>query len=243
MKIVSIDVLTLKLPPLAAPTPPRAGARGGAAVPLPLHIYPEFERTRGAHPGDVEGELWVRVVAEDGTFGLGHTHWGEFSAPVVRHAFAPLLNGRDCFAIEFLNDLMWRSAQRFGATGIAALARSAIDIALWDLKGKLLGVPVYSLIGGPCRPAVEYYASTHDLDWAMELGFTAFKIPNSASYADGTAGINRLEDEVAEARRKVGPDADLMINPVMSFNVDYAIRVMERLLPYRLRWFEEPLMP
>jgi L-rhamnonate dehydratase len=243
VKIASIDVLTLKLPPLSAPTPPRAGARAGAAVPLPLHIYPEFARTRGAHPGDVEGELWVRVVAEDGTFGLGHTHWGEFSAPVVRHAFAPLLVGRDCFAIEFVNDLMWRASQRFGATGIAALARSAIDIALWDLKGKLLGVPVYSLIGGPCRPTVEYYASTHDLDWAMELGFTAFKIPNSASYADGTAGINRLEDEVAEARRKVGPDADLMINPVMSFNVDYAIRVMERLLPYRLRWFEEPLMP
>ncbi len=243
MKITSVDLLALTLPPLASPTPPRPGSVGGEAVPLPIHVYPEFTRTRGRHPGDVSGEMWVRVVAEDGTFGLGHTHWGDFAGPVVAGAFAPLLVGRDCFAIEFLNDLMWRASQRFGSTGITSLARSAIDVALWDLKGKLLGVPVYSLIGGPCRDALEYYVTTGDLDWAMELGFTKFKIPNSASYVDGTEGINRLEEEVARARAKVGADADLMINPVMSFNVEYAARVMERLLPYNLRWFEEPLMP
>jgi L-rhamnonate dehydratase len=243
MKIASVDVLTLNLPPLTSPTPPRPGSIGGDAVPLPLHAYAEFPRTRGRHPGDVRSELWVRVTAEDGTYGLGHTHWAEFATPVVRHEFGPLISGRDCFAIEFLNDLMWRASQRFGPTGITSLAQSAIDVALWDLKGKLLGVPVYSLLGGPCRPALQYYCTTQDIDWAMELGFKAFKIPNSASYVDGTEGINRLEEQVAAAREKVGPDADLMINPVMSFNVDYAVRVMERLLPYRLRWFEEPLMP
>src|ERR1700722_7285489 len=178
MNVAKVECLTLKLPPLASPTPPRPGSIGGDAVPLPIHAYAEFTRRRGGHPGDVGGEMWVRVTAEDGTFGLGHTHWGELAGPVVRHHFGPLIVGRDCFAIEFLNDLMWRSSQRFGATGITSLAQSAIDVALWDLKGKLLGVPVYSLLGGPCRPAIDYYCTTQDLDWAMELGFKAFKIPN-----------------------------------------------------------------
>lgn len=243
MKIKSIEALRLNLPPLRTPTSPRPGARPSPAVPLPIHIYPEFSRKRGQHPGDVLGEMWVRVTAEDGSCGYGHTHWGNFAAPVIRDCFEPLLIGRECMAIEFLNDLMWRASQRFGSTGITSLAQSAIDVALWDLKGKLLEAPVYSLLGGPCRDELQYYVTTSNLDWAMELGFTAFKIANTALHTEGTAGINRLEDHVAAAREKVGADADLMINPVMSFNVDYAIRAMERLLPYRLRWFEEPLMP
>src|SRR5690606_24779529 len=113
----------------------------------------------------------------------------------------------------------------------------------WDLKGKLLKMPVYSLIGGPCRDAITCYCTSDDLDWTMELGFQAFKISNPVHYEEGTEGINRLEEKVAKARETVGPNADLMLNPVMSFNVDFAVRLMERLLPYRLRWIEEPLMP
>jgi L-rhamnonate dehydratase len=170
-------------------------------------------------------------------------HWGNFIEPVIREHFAPLLEGRDCFALEYLNDLMWRASQRFGATGLVSVARSAIDTALWDLKGKLLQVPVYSLIGGPCREAVDCYCTSDDLDWSMELGFKAFKISNPVHYEEGIDGINRLEEKVAKARETVGQSADLMLNPVMSFNVEFAVRVMERLLPYRLRWIEEPLMP
>jgi L-rhamnonate dehydratase len=138
---------------------------------------------------------------------------------------------------------MWRSTQRFGATGLASVGRSAIDLALWDLKGKLLGVPVYSLIGGPCREEITCYATSDDLDWSMELGFKAFKVSNPVHYEEGTEGLNRLEEKIARARDTVGPDAELMFNPVMSFNVDFALRLMERLRPYRLRWIEEPLMP
>jgi L-rhamnonate dehydratase len=212
-------------------------------VPFPIHKYREFARTPSTTPGEVSGEMWVRVTAENGEWGLGQTHWGDFAAPLVQKFFGPLLLGRDCFATELLNDLMWRAAQRFGANGVAALARSAIDLALWDLKGKLLQQPVYRLIGGPCRAQLDCYVTTANLEWGKELGFKAFKMRNSAHYEDGIEGINRLEEHVAKARELVGPDADLMLNPVMSFNVEYAIRVMERLLPYRLRWLEEPLMP
>jgi L-rhamnonate dehydratase len=62
-------------------------------------------------------------------------------------------------------------------------------------------------------------------------------------HEEGTEGLNLLEEKVAKARETVGPNADLMLNPVMSFNVEFAARAMERLKPYNLRWFEEPLMP
>jgi L-rhamnonate dehydratase len=243
MKIVSVECLKLTLPPVEHPTPPRANAKAKRGNPRPINKYPDMPRGRGQMPGDVTGDFWVRITAEDGTFGLGHSHWGDFCEPIIRKLFAPLIIGRDCHAGELLNDMMWRASQRIGAEGIAGVARSAIDLALWDLRGKLTGLPVYRLLGGPASDHLDCYVTTSDLDWAMELGFTAFKIGNTVFHEEGTAGLNKLEDSVAAARDTVGPDADLMLNVVMGFNVEFAVRVMERLKPYRLRWLEEPLMP
>jgi L-rhamnonate dehydratase len=244
MKIKSVQAVRLQVPPRANSTKPRrASYNQSARRAFPINKYPEYPRQLRKIPGEVANEMWVKVTAEDGTWGIGVCHWGNLVEALVRDHYAPLLEGRDCLAIEFLNDLMWRSTQRFGSTGLACVARSAIDLALWDLKGKLLDVPVYSLIGGPCREAIQCYATSDDLDWSMELGFKAFKVSNPVHYEEGTEGLNRLEEKIAKARETVGPDADLMFNPVMSFNVDFAARLMERLKPYRLRWIEEPLMP
>ncbi|MDX3905921.1 MAG: enolase C-terminal domain-like protein [Pigmentiphaga sp.] len=244
MKIQSVEICKLELPPRTPSTPPRRSSYNQTAKrAFPINKYAEFPRQLRKIPGEVADEAWIKVTAEDGTWGVGLCHWGSLIEPLVRRHFSPLLTGRDCLAIEYLNDLMWRSCQRFGATGLASVARSGIDLALWDLKGKLLDVPVYSLIGGPCREQIDCYCTSDDLDWTMELGFKAFKISNPVHYEESTEGINRLEEKVAKARETVGPDADLMLNPVMSFNVEFAARLMERLLPYRLRWIEEPLMP
>jgi len=243
MKIVSVECLKLTLPPLARPTAPRPNAKSKRGNPRPINKYPDMPRERSKMPGDVGGEVWVRVTAENGTFGLGHSHWGDFVEPLVRLLYAPMIVGRDAMATELLGDMMWRASQRFGPEGISSLARSVIDLALWDLKGKLLKIPVYNLLGGPSRPQLDCYVTTADLDWAMELGFRAFKIGNLAHYEDGIAGLNELEDSVAAARETVGPGAELMLNTVMGYNVEFAIRVLDRLRPYNLRWVEEPLMP
>lgn len=244
MKIRSIVPVRLDLPPAANPVKARRPSYNQTARrAFPINKYPEFPRQLRKIPGEVASEMWLKITAENGEWGLGTCHWGNLVEPLILEHFAPLLEGRDCMAIEFLNDLMWRSSQRFGPTGLSSVARSAIDLALWDLKGKLLGVPVYSLIGGPSRQAIDCYCTSDDLDWSMELGFKSFKISNPVHYEEGLEGINRLEEKVAKARETVGPDAELMLNPVMSFNVEFAVRVMERLLPYRLKWIEEPLMP
>src|SRR5207253_1409514 len=139
-------------------------------------------------------------------------HWGEYAHSMVERHIAPLLVGRDCMALEYLNDLMWRSFQRLGHGGIPSAAQGAVDIALWDLKGKLLGVPVYTLLGGPARAELDCYVTTNNVEWAMELGFKRFKVGNFIQTTDGTEGINRLEEHIAKTREVIGPDADLMLN-------------------------------
>ena len=242
MKIKSVETFKLNL----LPRKPQTAARRPSAVkivPHPINRYPEFSRTFGGIPGQSAKHMWVKITAENGEFGLGLCRWGDVLDPLIRHHYAPMLVGRDCFAHEFLNDLLWRMMQRPGDRGLSTIARSAIDLALWDLKGKLLQQPVYRLLGGPCRDAITYYCTSDELDWAMELGFSAFKISNPVYHDQGTEGLNLIEELVAKARETVGPAADLMINPVMCYNVESAARLMERLKPYNLRWFEEPLMP
>ena len=254
MKIKEVRAVQLRLPE-------GMGGRSGAGAPkgrreswasyaprgLPMNKYPEFAPLPAKSPGIGTpmggGAVWVKVTAEDGTWGIGHGGSGAAVASLVDHHFAPLLEGRDSFAHEFLSDLMWRSSLRHGAQGLSSVAMSGVDLALWDLKGKLLGQPVYRLLGGPARETIKCYVTCDDLDWSLELGFGAFKISNPAHYEEGIGGINRMEEHVARARETVGRGAELMINPVMSYDVEFAIRLAERLRPYELRWMEEPLIP
>ena len=244
MKIKEIRAISVDIPSVAPKTKSRRATWNKTAPrQLPINKYPEFSSLPGEMPGMGGGQVWVQITAEDGTFGLGSCSFGEPTAAVVDYIFAPLLEGRDCFATEFLNDLMWRATQRLGTAGLSTVAQSGIDLALWDLKGKLLEQPVYRLLGGPCRDRLPLYATGDDLDWGMELGFKHFKITNPVHYDMGTAGLNILEEKIAQARETIGPDADLMLNAVMSYNLDFAVQVAERLRPYHMRWLEEPLIP
>lgn len=208
-----------------------------------MNMYPEFSRLPGKMPGGGMETVWVQVTAEDGTWGLGQCAFGEPVAAYVSTVLAPLLEGRNCMAIEHLNDLALRVAHRFGSSGTASTAMAGVDLALWDLKGKLIDTPVYSLLGGPVRDSITCYATSDDLDWTQELGFTKFKITNPAHYSESDAGIAAIVEHVAKAREQIGPNRDLMINPVMSYNVEFSLRLLEQIRPHRLRWFEEPLTP
>ena len=151
MKIKNIRAVDVNIPQVQPKSKPRrTNWNVNAPRALPLNKYPEFSSVHGWMPGaDARREVWVQATAEDGTWGLGRCSFGEPVASLVDYHFAPLLEGRNCMALEYLNDVMWRSTQRFGAGGVATVAQSGIDLALWDLKGKLLGQPVYSLFGRP----------------------------------------------------------------------------------------------
>ncbi len=245
MKIKKIQVVTINIPVSKPKTKSmRKGWSEQNPRARPINKYPEFSKINGFTPNNFfHQNQWIQIIAEDGTWGLGKTSSNQSILYLINQYFAPLLEGRDCMAMEFLNDLMWRSAQNFGAAGLSALAQSAIDIALWDLKGKLLKQPVYKLIGGPCRDKILLYATSDDFDWSKELGFKHFKISNPIHYDQGINGLNIMEEKVAAAREIIGYNSELMYNPVMSFNVEFAIRMAQCLRPYKLRWLEEPLIP
>ena len=183
MKIKSVRSVRVRLPEQTSKVNPRRPSWNKSAKrAMPINLYPWFSRYPSDMPGGQLEAVWVRVVAEDGTWGLGECAFGEPVSAFINTVIAPIIEGQNCMAIEHLNDLIVRVSQRFGTSGTASTAMSGVDLALWDLKGKILNQPVYSLLGGPVRESITCYATSDDLDWSQELGFTKFKITNPSHY-------------------------------------------------------------
>ena len=204
--------------------------------------FPHVKRHRNLWRPTWE-DVWCRVTLEDGTWGLGSTSHGRVTAAVIDDHLAPNLVGQDIFALEKIADMMFRMTKPYGSTGLAAHAVSAVDLALWDALGKLLEQPVYKLLGGPHKDRLFCYATGNDVDWYLELGFQAFKLACPYGPVDGLDGMDKNEEFVANARETIGPDRELMLDCWMAFDVDYTVRLAERLRPYRLKWMEECLIP
>jgi len=246
MRIKEIRAFELRFPypPLAdGGTPPRRAAwTRDAEVANPVSPYPKYKsrRTLWRPKWPMAGCL---VTAEDGTWGLGMASYGRPVVSVINDHLAPLLVGEPCMAIERLWDLMFRLVSPYSAAGLASYAISAVDLALWDLKGKLLGQPVYALLGGPARDRQFCYATGNDTDWHLELGFRATKLACPYGPVDGDAGAARTEELVARTRELVGGDVELMLDCWMALDLEFAVRLAERLRPHRLRWVEDCLIP
>src|SRR4051794_24793990 len=247
VKIKDIRAATVDLAPQPK-TAPRVARQATAGFASPMQRSPEFRRADWSPP-------WRRaavvVTAEDGTFGVGFTNHSGPVREIVNGHFAPLLAGQDCEATEKLWDVMRRSTAPYGTAGLASYAISAVDIALWDLKGKLLGRPVYELLGGPQKESISCYASNTDLSygtpesvaWFLELGFEAVKVFLREGPEAGIAGIRRSEELGARTREQVGPDVELMVDAWISLDVETAVRLGEALRPYRIKWLEDYLLP
>lgn len=243
MKITEIRAMRLNAPPRETKTPPRrAGWAQDAEVANPMSRYAKVKRHRRLWVPNWEA-VWCKVTAEDGTWGLGSTGNGRVAAAVIDDHLAPQLVGEDCLAIDKLADMLFRLTKPYGTTGLASYAISAIDLALWDLRGKLLAQPVYRLLGGPQKERIFCYATGNDIDWYQELGFHAFKLACPYGPADGLDGLRKNEALVAQARQQIGDECELMLDCWMAFDVEYAVRLAETLRPYRLKWIEECLIP
>jgi len=191
----------------------------------------------------------VRINTDEGIYGLGEVALAYgVGAPaglgMVKHLAERFLIGADPFRAEQLWDEMYR--RTFWAQGggpVVFGGMSAIDEALWDIKGKALGVPVYELLGGKVRDRIFAYATGNDTDWQLELGFKAVKLACPYGPADGLWGLDENEKLVAKTRELVGDQVEIMLDCYMAFDVEYTVRLAERLRPYQLRWIEEYLIP
>ena len=246
MKIVSVEATKVGYPRLKPMTVPRVGPSRSSvnAQATPLRRYtkaPDFEFARRVPGGD--RDVGCVVTLEDGTWGFGFTDHGRTTASLIEDYLAPAIEGRDVMSTETLYDLMIRVTSGFGTNALVAYAIAAVDLALWDAKGKVLEKPVYSLLGGSTDILKPLYSTGNDTGWQKELGFKNFKRFSPYGPPDGIEGINRLEEEIAEARELVGPDAELMLDFWMGLDVETAVRTAERLRPYNLKWLEDAFLP
>lgn len=219
-----------------------------------LDIYPEFA-ARGVAARAANGVLkgtYVEIDTDEGLSGIFGPIFEE-QVPLIKVRLAPYLIGRDPLAGEFLWDVMYRQ-DRHARKGYQMLALSALDCALWDLRGKVAGLPVYRLLGGPTRDRVPCYASMlgHSLDHGLireraqavaAQGFKAQKWFFRYGPGDGLEGLERNVAMVRTVREAVGPHVEIMLDAFMAWDMTYAIRLIERIEEFHPRWVEEALPP
>lgn len=239
MKIKEIRAFEIRTDPQPQ-TQPRTPSQGQTIhLNRPMSRYPRFPNSER----HVSFSPWKRpaviVTAEDGTWGFGLSLYGPPVTRIINDHLGPNLIGENVMATEKLWDMMVRLSSAFSPTGMTSYAISAVDVALWDLKGKLLGLPVYELLGGPQKEKIFCYASGFDQEWYMELGFKATKLFSPWGPEQGLEGLNKLEELVASTREIIGEDVELMLDAWTGYDIEYTVRVAERLRPYRLKWLED----
>jgi D-galactarolactone cycloisomerase len=205
--------------------------------------------------------IYVRVTTDEGVTGLGAAYGSSVAVKtIVEQELQPLLMGEDPTNTERLWEKMYTGSRlepslargyalpEHDRRGSTLCAMAGVDIALWDLWGKILQQPIYKLLGAS-RTAVRAYASggwapgdaaEQEMAGYASKGFSAVKM--RAEGRDGFT-IAKSIHRIAAARRGIGPEVELMVDDHGSLDVSTAIRLARRMEEYDVAWFEEPVSP
>jgi L-rhamnonate dehydratase len=212
-------------------------------IATPMAKYPEYRQSRQSFGLNVLGTLVVEIEAENGVVGFAVTTGGEPAAWIVETHLARFLQGAHVGEIERIWDQMYLSTLFYGRKGLVLNAISCVDLALWDLLGKLRQEPVYQLLGGAVQQELVFYATGSRPDLAQQMGFIGGKLPLRHSPAEGEEGMRKNLALLADMRSRTGNDFWLMYDCWMSLDLTYAIRLAREASQYSLRWIEEALQP
>ena len=212
-------------------------------IATPMAKYPEYRQSRRSFGINVLGTLVVEVEASDGTLGFAVTTGGELGAFIVERHLARFLEGAKVTDLEKIWDQMYLSTLYYGRKGIVLNTISGVDLALWDLLGKLRQEPVHQLLGGAVRDELQFYATGARPDLAKEMGFIGGKLPLQHGPAEGEEGLRKNLAALATMRERVGDDFWLMLDCWMSLDLNYATRLAQGAQQYGLKWIEEALPP
>lgn len=209
----------------------------------PMARYPEYRQSRASFGINVLGSLIVEIEASDGSVGFAVTTGGEIGAFIVERHLARFIEGRRVSEIETMWDQMYWASVFYGRKGIVLNAISAVDLALWDLLGKVRQVPVHALLGKAVRDELVFYATGSRPDLAKEMGFIGGKMPLKHGPAEGDEGLKRNVAQLAAMRGRVGDEFWLMYDCWMSLDEQYARQLAQAAAGYGLKWLEECLPP
>jgi len=234
-------------------------------IALSCKVDPPYASAAGVQAR--RGGLLVEIETDSGIVGIGESGpGGGGTAAVIEQDLAPLLVGHDPLLIEGLWQRMFARTRQYGRRGLVMQAMSGIDIALWDIAGKVAKMPVYRLLGA-CRDRVEAYASggfyregksADDLAGEAEgyraRGFKGMKMkvgrnPSTQTHLReliGHAQFCEVEPEedlarVAAVRQALGPRLKLMVDVNCAWSPAMAIEMGRAMEPYKLYWIEEPV--
>ncbi len=183
--------------------------------------------------------LFVKVFTDEGVYGIGEASGWPRVVETAIQDLTPMLIGEDPGHIEKLWQKMLLAMMGHGMTGIVGSgAMTGIEMALWDIKGKALNVPLWNLLGGKMRDRVRLYSHAHTPERARELTDSGFGALKTGGLANPVATVDSI-------RKAVGPEIDLMVDihgPPWLTTRD-AIRLGKALEPYELLFYEDPVAP
>ena len=224
----------------------------------PIDIYPEYANEKHENwslqkNNNVStNSIFVEIHTDENIYGTAGPI-DSLQADVIEKSLSKILIDKDPLAIELLWDQMHRISVH-GRQGITMMAISAIDCALWDLKGKFYKTPVYKILGGPTRKEVPAYASMlgfNVTDMGLvrersqqfkEQGFTAQKWFFRYGPMSGHEGLKKNIEMVKTLRESLGEDYEIMLDCWQSMDYKYIIRLAKNIEEYRPYWLEETVM-
>jgi len=233
--ISNLEVFPLEVPLKGLDTPPES--------------LPYYQELKGLVFGSYKSVL-VKITLDDGTIG-----WGESmsrlspkaTSSIIMDVLKPIVIGTDPFDNEVTWEEMYATMRQRGHNkGYMIEAISGVDIALWDLKGKIVGLPIYKLLGGSFRDKVNCYASSVRFKKPKEVveevraiiseGFSQVKLKIGR-------GIEQDIEAVKLIRQEIGDDLIVMVDANSGYNVNDSIKLGRLLEKYDVYWFEEPTTP
>jgi len=192
----------------------------------------------------------VKITTSDGQYGWGEGYGPASVLEAGINLLKPMVIGKNPLENEVIWSDMYRKTLDFARRGILVASMSAIDVALWDLKGKILGLPVSVLLGGAQRSQVRPYATglyfsdynnpSKDFDKEVRQyirkGFKAIKMKVGLGIKEDYKNVKRM-------REVIGEDIELMIDSNHAYTLREAVTLAKKLEPFDISWFEEPLSP
>lgn len=176
--------------------------------------------------------------------GLGYTYANQATAALIENELREAVQGKDAMSPPAAYQEMWRRIRNLGRPGICSMAISAVDCALWDLKARLLGIPLVTLLG-QVRSSAKIYGSG---------GFTSYSDQQLANQLSGWVrqGISQVKMKIGRdaerdiqrvevAREAIGPDAELFVDANGAYSRKQALEQAKIFTDYTVRWFEEPV--
>ena len=205
-------------------------------------VYPSYQHTAPSWRTNL-WQIVVRVETDTGQTGWGCGGGGKSAVEIVNGHFSEILVGRSIDSVSEISDtwdFLYTESIPYGRKGIAIMALSGVDLALYDALGKAESKQVAALLGNVSKSRMRCYATGPDTDWYAELGFTAQKMSHRWT---GDRSVDQAVEMAESARTALGPDAEVMFDVYMSWDSEITLRMADALSHVGIHWFEDVLTP